>query len=395
MSAICALLLVVFAVAYAVRSSDPFKVEPITNSVPDPRNEDGVINLNISGLLAKKVKGGILTRGIWGTDELGVFTPIPHAEDFHRMRNTDGAPTWYYQAGNDVYVFRGKAVNKAGKELPTPVRIPDVDIATFVPGISNELAFNWIAKDAHRVYVNGKPDPMIDPVTVEVMPGYMHYFKDKNHVYDLNGRTDKGYEITQFDPATIRFLPPVKSQDTSYYQDMPSYIVDKNGAYMAYEDNKKIPGADPASFEVLTTDLKEMKGDIVFYYARDAHTVFYNGIPLVGANAATFHPIGNGAYAHAYGTDGTSVFVQADRLLGADPKTFAILWRTHYEGCGLTEYSKDVAHVFFASTTMPVADPATFETLINGYGRDKRGYYRAADFIGPNLDPKELECNYG
>lgn len=383
---VCALLLTV-AVIYATSQNNLSTPIAVTTSVPDPTSQEGVINLNISGLLAKKVEGGILTRGIWSPDEEGVFTSIPESRDFHQIRDAEGAPTRYYRAGDDIYMFTGKAENKDGQELPTPVQVLGVDADTFVPGISHTLI--TVAKDASQVYVDGMSDPTIDPDTLAVFDDSSIYFKDKNHVYRLAYGIEGGsYKITPFDSATVRLLTPVQSE----WWDDPDYIADKNGVYL---NEEKIAGADSTSFEVLTDDLEKMKGELEYRYARDARTVFFSGEPVVGANPATFRPLENGEYAHSYGTDGKTVFMYTDPLPDADPKTFEILWQTVYEGCAPKGYSRDAAHVYYATTTISNADPTTFEALIGRYGKDKNGYYRGAEFIGPTLDPKELECNYG
>ena len=60
-----------------------------------------------------------------------------------------------------------------------------------------------------------------------------------------------------------------------------------------------------------------------------------------------------------------------------------------------SHYVKDATHVFFQQTVVPNADPDTFKTLINGYGRDKNGIWEGTSFR-PDL-PKDFQpvCNYG
>ena len=186
------------------------------------------------------------------------------------------------------------------------------------------------------------------------------------------------------------------------YSDTPdsAYAVDSTHAYY---DGKPL-SADATTLEILKGSLTNMKGYISYLYARDVRTVYYAGKPLPGAVPATFQPIENGAGNHFYGTDGRTVYFGSKPIEGADPKTFKILWQTIYEGCGSSTYSKDATHVYFSTfgtatstvtATVPNADPATFEALINGFGKDNRGYYKEAIYIGPTLDKERLVCNYG
>jgi hypothetical protein len=116
---------------------------------------------------------------------------------------------------------------------------------------------------------------------------------------------------------------------------------------------------------------------------------------LSGADAATFRPIENGKGTHSYGADSKAVYFVSDLIPGADPQAFKVLWETIYEGCQKEIYSKDATHVYLGTITVPQADSATFEALLNGFGKDSRGYYKGETFFGPTLDPKELVCNYG
>lgn len=188
----------------------------------------------------------------------------------------------------------------------------------------------------------------------------------------------------------------------------PGYFNTPDSAYAvdstyAYYDEKPF-SADATTLEILKGSLTNMKGYISYKYARDIRTVYYAGEPLTEAVPATFQPIENGAGAHNYGTDGRTVYFGSKPIAGADPKTFSVLWFTIYEGCGGTHYSKDATHVYLSTfgtatstvtTTVPNADPATFEALINGFGKDNRGYYNGATYIGPTLDKEKLVCNYG
>lgn len=172
----------------------------------------------------------------------------------------------------------------------------------------------------------------------------------------------------------------------------------------AYYDGRVMNGADPVTLHVLKGSLQEMHGFITYAYAADSHSVYFQGMPLSNANVSAFRPIENGAGTHSYGTDGQRVFYYAASIPWADPKTFSVLWDNLWEGCPETTYSKDAIHVFFdslenrTSQVVQGADPASFKSLISGYGKDSRGYYKGAVYVGPTLDANEmskLDCPIG
>lgn len=181
-----------------------------------------------------------------------------------------------------------------------------------------------------------------------------------------------------------------------YGNPVSGYEVNNLHAYY----NKKLIGADPITLEVIKGSLKEMHGYVKYDYAKDANTVYYAGNPLPGAFPATFRPIENSSGSHSYGIDGKTVYSGFDPIPSADPKTFKILWQTIWEGCPYTHYSKDATRVYVSTTTLkafvvPYADPATFESLVNGFGKDKRGYYEGTTYLGPTIDLNNFNCGVG
>ena len=357
-------------------------------SVPDPYSKQGVIDINMSGLLAEHVPGGILVRGTWDRPDQGVITLIPDADIFVRVKNSDGAPTPYYLAGINVYIFKTGATTKQstqGQMLPTPVLIPNVDLMTFVPGISLDLAY--IAKDSKHVYISGILDSSLDAPTLMAVEGTKYLFKDKNHVYDtrVEYKSPNSYHITPYDSATFEI-----------FKEAYGYTKDKNGVY--FEDNKII-GADPNTFQVVTNpSLSAGKGGEypVYSYSKDVSKVYYLGEVVPNADPKTFTAIDNGGvYSHYYGKDNVAVYEGTTTIPLIDSKTAIILWYPIYEGCGPSHYIKDATHVFFKQTIVPGADPETFESLINGYGKDKRGIYNGLQF--DSTLPKDFKpvCNYG
>lgn len=72
-----------------------------------------------------------------------------------------------------------------------------------------------------------------------------------------------------------------------------------------------IAGADPATFRVMPESAN---------YALDARRVYFRGVPLEGANPATWRMIEDSNYA----TDGALVFYMGTRVPGADAATFQV-----------------------------------------------------------------------
>lgn len=276
----------------------------------DPYSEPGVININISQILAKHVQGGILVRGAWDTNAQGVFTAIPSAESFVQLKNSDGAPTPYYQAGNIIYIFKTEInakLSTQGVGLPTPMAISGADASTFVPGISTDL--KWVAKDKSHVYVNGVFASEIDSQTVSVIPGSQSMFKDKNHVYEIvsTQTNSKGYDTTQYDSKTFSIIFPDNTGFSNFI-----YMKDKNGVYFG---ERKIIGADPNTFTVFTVpELSPGKGGYALYsYAKDNHAVYYsteNSTQIVpGADHQTFMPVNTGGiYTFYCGKDKNALY---------------------------------------------------------------------------------------
>lgn len=209
--------------------------------------------------------------------------------------------------------------------------------------------------------------------------------------------TKQQNQPTVVNTSTISSYRPLGGFD-SYGNLASQYAVDNTHAYykgMVMRDT------DPETLEVIKGSLQEMKGFITYEYAKDARTVYYQGIPLSGVVLASFRPIENGYSVQSYGTDGQTVYFYSYPIAGADLKTFKILWQTVWEGCPDTSYSKDTTHVYFdsfeyrMSKVVPGADPETFASLAHGFGKDKRGYYEGANYLGPTMDLSKLVCEVG
>lgn len=272
-------------------------------SMSDPYTQPDVININISELLAKHVYGGILVKGAWDRDDQGVFTTMQDADSFAQMKNKDGAPTPYYRAGKNVYIFKSGTSSKKttnDRAIPAPVPIPGAEVDTFIPGITTEQ--NLVAKNRFHVYLIGVKEDQIDATSIELVASTSWTFKDKNHVYMLRTSIEnpaQTYIVLPYDPKTFTAL--TENID-------PAYFKDKNAVYF---NEKEITGADINTFMVFTEPkLIEGKGANIFYsYSKDVRNVYFvtqNGeIEIVpNADPATFTPINTGGiYTYYCGKD--------------------------------------------------------------------------------------------
>lgn len=356
---------------------------PLPRALFSERGEDDVLAIGIGSLIAKRMPNGILVRNYFDTDDRGVFTAVPEAEDFRRM-SRDGALTTYFTAGDNVYIFKYAGVTSF---LPTPYRLVYADVSTFVPGMSEQ--FPLIAKDKYRVYVDGIAEPAIDANSLTTIADHPSLLIDTRHLYRVSD-SKIGYEVTQYTPPITLYSP-----SNLEYSELNGYVKDKNGVYYKGE---RVFSADPNTFFVFTNPalLALKDSGIIYAYAKDKNSVYYEGIIVPNADPFTFTPINDKARViHYYGKDSRAVFEGTTEIPNLDPKTVQILWTPIYEGCGLAPYVKDSRRVFYESTELVGADAPTFESLEAGYGKDKNGIWEGAKFR-KDL-PKDFvpECNYG
>jgi uncharacterized protein YxeA len=231
---------------------------------------------------------------------------------------------------------------------------------------------------------NRKIIGLIILVLIFILVSFYVFKKQKSPQY-VYENIDSKYEVTESNKQTQN----IGGLD-EYGNPTSDYVLKGNQLFY----NRKIT-EESTNFELLKGTLKPMHGYISYLYARDTYQVYFEGEPLDSVTPKNFKPIENGLGYHNYGVDGDTVYYHSKVMEEADPGTFVILWRTMWEGCALTEYSKDKNNVYFRENIVPNADPETFETLIKGYGKDKRGYYKGVRYIGPSIDESELFCDYG
>lgn len=196
-------------------------------------------------------------------------------------------------------------------------------------------------------------------------------------VWFLSDWTSQAFEVTSADAATFKFPLP-NGTNSDYAKD----------AKHVFLRGQIIPGADPATFEVLrgvfSRDAKQVyAGREVFCddaphfemvsinFVKNGHSVYRvqnNGqAETVSEDVANFRQIRDDEW-HSYCADSTQVFVNGNLISGADPQSFRVL------GGG---YAGDAEHTFYFDKPLPDGtDAATLTPLAGGYAKDNaRAYY--------------------
>lgn len=150
-----------------------------------------------------------------------------------------------------------------------------------------------------------------------------------------------------------------------------------NGKEVHFVD-KLIANADPKSFKFFDNSV----------YAKDKHSVYAREKKLKGADPASFVPI-----AMAYAKDNAHSYHWHTTISGADSKSFRVLDPR-------SAYSRDKLHLFKRHLQVDKIDPDSFRYLDAGIFTDKNGAYSISPVsddstsvkLTPitNVDPKTL-----
>ncbi len=179
------------------------------------------------------------------------------------------------------------------------------------------------------------------PTSLFDAAGY-HVRGDKVHY--LNAFPGKTFEIDDADADTFQAVDGTYAHDSS----------------AVYFDGREVPGADPATFELL--DRPGLFKDHRHVYQLDrpisddpAHFELLDGDLMKGSAAV-------------YWSDGS--------VLSEDPTHFAIISNAdHYL------FNRDSRTVHVNGNPIPDADPATFRVVRGAYARDHRHVYYFTDLI--------------
>lgn len=222
--------------------------------------------------------------------------------------------------------------------------VAGADAATFelVPGGGAQYA-----KDARRVYAEGSPLPEADPGSFRVDAKTPGLARDRRQVY-FNRKVIRGA-----DPATYELLRGASAIGR-----------DRKGYYFGSEP---VAVRDPATFEVMTVN--PQPGEM---WAKDAKAFYVGAKTTAAGGGSKLEILGEG-----YSKDGTRVFYKDEVIAGADAATFTV--RVHKDDAVKGQrfvVARDRRHFYTSDTpTADVADGATFEELGRGYARDSRQVY--------------------
>lgn len=162
-----------------------------------------------------------------------------------------------------------------------------------------------------------------------------------------------------------------------------NFVILENQAYAkdsekVYRLAKKLPGADPATFEVINLD-----------YSKDNKNVYYLDSLIIDADAQSFEVIKNKEKEKKghekrllYSKDKNHVYFLGKQIEHSDPSTFQHLY----------PYSKDKNHVYSETSIMKNADPETFIAYGDDYSKDTNNVYYKGEII-EGANPVTFICN--
>ncbi|MGE5698096.1 MAG: DKNYY domain-containing protein [Candidatus Sericytochromatia bacterium] len=207
------------------------------------------------------------------------------------------------------------------------------------------------------------------------------YARDKSSVY-VDGRPLPGA-----DPASFELLQrpgfakdsrhvyqrdrPI-SDDTAHFQLLDAGLAKDSVA--VYWSDGTVLSKDPSHFAVVSVTDN-------YLFAKDGRTVYVNGRPIPCAEPASFRVL-RGAYA----TDDQSVFYFTDKLT-AEVASFRALHGP---------YASDARNVYWMGKPIPDADPVTFRVLNADFecsADHTHAYYRQSVIAG--ADPRSFPPGRG
>jgi len=214
-------------------------------------------------------------------------------------------------------------------------------------------AAGYHVRDDKVYYLNAFPGKafQVDGVDVKSFRALNEsYAVDASRVYldgvPLVGADPSSFELLQRpgfakDAAKVYQLHRVLSDDPAHFELLDGEL--SRDGHAVYWSDGKVLSDDPSHFAIIS--------NVDHYlFTKDATTVHVNGNPIVGADPATFRVL-QGAYAQ---DGGPHVYYFNDRMADADAGTFVVL-----EG----SFARDAVHAYWMGKPIPDADPATFRIL--------------------------------
>jgi hypothetical protein len=174
----------------------------------------------------------------------------------------------------------------------TPQPIPKADPGTF------EALAKWFARDHRRVYFLYRAVTGADPGSFVHLGGY-----------DCQWARDGSFAYYFWPTKAARQWQALKSRSLSSFQILPGcrfseYARDDETVFYK---GKKVRGADPASFEIMTArQIEDGLTSPSHHFARDRRRIYFDGKPLKGVDGESFQVIHTDQASHSeYGSDGT------------------------------------------------------------------------------------------
>jgi hypothetical protein len=230
-------------------------------------------------------------------------------------------------------------------------RLKQADRATF------QVVNTLYAKDASRAYAVSGEIAGADAASFEAFgtgeweldwgppPRHFHqgYAADARSVWHHLATIGKAKRLPKVDRATFRWLKWGFARDGEH----------------AYSEGQRLQRCDARSFLQLSP-----------YFSRDDTHVFFLSREVLGADPASFVPMGRGHTAR----DERHVYDRFQIIDGADPTTYVPLGEGDMVG-------RDDAHVFCQGKIVPGVDHATFEHVRGTWFRDATIIYKWTDPI--------------
>lgn len=237
---------------------------------------------------------------------------------------------------------QGSAGRDADASTPIPIRPTDV-----------ELGHGYVRRDDAIHFIGGGTTGTGANATRIDTPSPGLLLKFASHRF-RPFKTARGLDVANFEPLSEEY-----SRDGSRV----FYKVISPGEFIVIE----LPGADPESFEVLTSNL-----------ARDKNRVWHYDDVQHEVDAASLELVEGG---RAY-KDRDSVYYSYKRIPGADPATFR-----HID----SGYFVDQHRVYWCDSPITHADRDSFEVLGESFvAKDKDRVYRSGEAL-PGIDAASVE----
>ena len=226
-----------------------------------------------------------------------------------------------YREGQNYYMTKRQTISELKNVRP----------ASFV-----SIGYGY-GKDNVRAYFEGKSFKVYDVAGLKSIN--RNFVKDNVHAY-INCNA-----IEASDGVTFELTDNNYARDINhiYY-----YAFDGMTSYNIY----KLP-VDIKSFKILD-----------YRYSQDKDNVFFLGFTLPGADGGTFTLLSSG-----YASDKNAVYFRSKKVAGVDPNTFEVYKENDSVGHDVV-YARDSFAVYMDDKKLGNADVNTFKVLGENYGID-------------------------